>query len=395
MGDGVKDLASIDGIGEELVRVALGASQHLPVLVWAYFGPPEWLEEARRTAEPATSLLARANRLRDAAEKSDDAFIAAQADAIACQLEVMLGASISYLDQARRLLGIPDPTPHTDALEELKAEVVNLASQVVGGADPVRRWEREMALTGEAKWDAAVEAYLDGRHWLKAHFPVAISEDLELGRDSEYHSSVHMNWRSGLTMRLSVNVNTPRTRQSTRFEVAHNGYPGDYLRIAALDQYSYRADGYLPACIKLKNAPESVISEGIEDVAYLRMVGQPSPEELLASRLEWLRRGVAAIAAVMVRERQASAAEVTDYCSVHGFMAEDRIANELRLIDHPVWGVYRAAYWPGRELIMEADRRGARAASAGDYLKFLYTRPHLPATMLADLDRYLDQAQRR
>jgi hypothetical protein len=376
-------------LGEELVRIALGAAQHQPVLVWAYFGPPAWLDEARARAEDVDSLLARAERLRGDAEKQGDAFVAAQADAIAGQLEVMLGATPSYVDHARRLLGIGDPRPPEDAVEALRNDVLELARDVVGGHSPVERWENERGVTGEAKWDAAVETYVEGRRWVRENFPLPIVENLELGRDSDYHSSVHMNWKSGSTMRLGVNVDTPRTRATTRFEVAHNSYPGDYLRIAALSQHAYAVEGRVPACVKLKNAPESTISEGIEDVAYLRLLANPGPEDLLATKLEWLRRGVAVTAAIMVRDEHASTSSVADYCARQGFMGEARIANELRLIDHPVWGIYRASYWPGRELVAEADRRAARAGKTRDYLQFLFTELHTPADLLAGVDRLL------
>ena len=190
-------------------------------------------------------------------------------------------------------------------------------------------------------------------------------------------------------MRLGVNVDTPRTRATTRFEVAHNSYPGDYLRIAALAQHTYAGEGRVPACVKLKNAPESTISEGIEDVAFLRLLPNPGPEELLATKLEWLRRGVAVTAAIMVRDEQAPAALVAGYCARQGFMGEARIANELRLIDHPVWGIYRASYWPGRELIAEADRRAARSDNADAYLRFLFTELHTPSDLLAGVDKVL------
>ncbi len=376
-------------LGEELVRVALGAAQHQPVLVWAYFGPPGWLDEARTQAESPASLLKRAVRLRDAAERSGDAFIAAESDAIAAQLEYMLGAEASYQDQARRLLGIDEPRPPADQVEQLRTEVVESAAQLMGRKKPVERWETERCLTGEAKWDAAVEAYVDGRRWLAEEFPLPITEDLELGRDSTYHSSVHMNWQGKSLMRLGVNVATPRTRETTRFEVTHNAYPGDYLRMAALSQYTYAKEGHIAGCIKLKNAPESVISEGLEDTAYLRLTAKPTPDDLLATKLEWLRRGVGATAAIMVRDEQSPAPAVADYCAKQGFMSEDRIANELRLIDHPVWGLYRAAYWPGRELIMEADNRAQRLGTPPDYLRFLFTQLHTPASLLADLDRFL------
>jgi hypothetical protein len=379
-------------LGEELVRIALGAAVHRPVLVWAYFGPAAWLQEARDRSESPAALLQRAERLRRDAEVAGDGFIAAESDAIAGQLEDLLGAQVSFQDHARRLLGIDDPRPSADRVDALRSEVIALAAHVMGGEDPVLRWERQRGLIGEAKWDAAMSAYLDGRRWVTREFPLPISEDLELGRDSEYHSSVHMNWPGESAMRLSINVSTPRTRETTRFEVTHNAYPGDYLRIASLHQYTYAKSGYIPACIKLKNAPESVISEGIEDTAYLRLTATPTSEDVLAAKLEWLRRGVAATAAIMVRDEQSPATAVASYCAGQGFMSEDRIANELRLIEHPVWGVYRAAYWPGRELILEADRRAERLGRTRDYLGFLFTGVHTPARLLTELDRFLELA---
>ncbi len=173
--------------------MALGAAQHRSVLVWAYFGPAGWLQEARDRSESPTSLLQRAVRQRRDAERIEDGFIAAESDAIAAQLEDMLGVETSFRDQAPRLLGIDEPQPPADQVDQLRMEVVGLAGQLMGGREPVQRWERERGLTGEAKWDAAIEAYVDGRRWLAEEFALPISEDLELGRDSDYHSSVHMN----------------------------------------------------------------------------------------------------------------------------------------------------------------------------------------------------------
>jgi hypothetical protein len=95
----------------------------------------------------------------------------------------------------------------------------------------------------------------------------------------------------------------------------------------------------------------------------------------------------------MVRDEQAASATVADYCTRQGFMGEGRIANELRLIDHAVWGIYRASYWPGRELIAEADRRAARSNKSDAYLRFLFTELHTPSDLLAGVDRTLAAAR--
>ena len=379
-------------LGEELVRVALGVAQHRPELVWAYFGPESWLDEARLTPDDAQTLLRRANELCARAETYNDAFVYGEANALAAHLGSMLGERQSFQDFVRRVLDIDKVRPSADELAHLRSQVLELAANVVGGHDPVNRWETTFAIVGEAKWNIAIEAYVEGRRWLATKYPLPIVEDLEIGRDTEHHSSVHMNWKSGQTMRLGINPTVPRTPQTTRFEVAHNAYPGDYLRIAALTQYAYQSKAITAACVKLKDAPESVISEGLEDTAYLRLVASPTPEDILATKLEWLRRGVAASAAVMARDENVPRSIVAEFLMKDGFMGSDRVENELRLVDHPVWGPYRATYWAGRELITSADRIATASNLGSDYLRFLFGELHTPRSLLAALETQVTAA---
>ena len=95
----------------------------------------------------------------------------------------------------------------------------------------------------------------------------------------------------------------PRTPATVRYEVAHNIYPGDYLHMAVLTQRTYAQEGRIAASIKLKNAPENVIAEGIEEVAPFRLDPRPSPESLLAWKLEWLRRGACLTGAILRRQQ--------------------------------------------------------------------------------------------
>jgi hypothetical protein len=162
--------------------------------------------------------------------------------------------------------------------------------------------------------------------------------------------------------------------------------------MAVLSQRTYGDGGRVAACIKLKNAPENVIAEGIEESAPYRLNPEPSPEEELAWKLEWLRRGACLTAAVRRRQEGTSRSIVLEHLQLVGHMGADRASQELDRIEHPLWGTYQYTYWLGRHLVQESDRRAGEAVTGADYLGWLYGGLHVPETYLAQGDRALKQA---
>jgi len=378
--------------GEEFIRLALRAAEHHPILKAVYLGPQEWLEDARRDRGEFASLAASAHALAQRAESSGDRYIAGESRAIATQLEVLGGRSVRYDKLVGELLGVTFEPPRQDEVASLRAEVLELAARVTGnhGPEAVHEWERNNSLTGEAKWDAAIEAYRLGRRFaFGGSFPLAIAEGIDIVRATDELWSVNLTWHPPTRLTFEVNVATPRTAATTAFEVAHNIYPGDYLHLAALTQLTYRRDGRLAASVKLKNAPENVIAEGIEETAYLRLFPEPSSEQLLACRLEWLRRAASINGALACRLDGSSDEVTVKAMMAEGFMDETRARFQLRHIKHPLWGTYQYSYWAGRKLVEIGEERARKAGREREFLEYLYTGLHVPDTFLAGLDRIL------
>lgn len=375
-----------DPFGAELVKLSLAAWPHLPNLVSDYLGPHEWLVDSRKDAETLEELLPKAYGLSVRAEKADEAYIAVQARAIATQIEVHANASAyTYVELVERLLACPFEPPDPEELDGLDRVVAELALQLgPGGADPVRAFETRALVHGEEKWDLALDAYRLGRRWALAEFPIAFREELEIARTSDPIASVHLIWREPDRMVFEVNLSVPRTPATVKYEVAHNIYPGDYLHMAVLSQRTYVERGRLAGCIKLKNAPENVIAEGIEELAPFRLEPKPSPQEELAWKLEWLRRGACLTAAVRRRQNGEPRADVLSHLERTGHMSQDRALQELSRIEHPLWGTYQYTYWLGRHLVQESDRRAGAGVSSAGYLGWLYGALHVPETYLAD-----------
>jgi hypothetical protein len=243
---------------------------------------------------------------------------------------------------------------------------------------------------GEAKWDVAIDTYVRGRRYaFGGGFPLDIEEQLELIRITDELWSVNLSWYPPARMTCEINVATPRTPETIAFEVAHNIYPGDYLHLAVLQQHTHRRRGHVAASIKLKNAPESVISEGIEETAYLRLNPDPSTEQLLATKLEWLRRVVTFNGALALQVEGRSEEEVLEAMARDGFMDPARSQFQLRLVKHPLWGPYQYTYLLGRKLVEEGERRAASHDASDAYLEYLYSGLHTPRTFLPALDQLL------
>ncbi|TMD13127.1 MAG: hypothetical protein E6I96_12040 [Chloroflexi bacterium] len=354
-----------DPLGTEMVMLALTAWPYFPHLVSDYLGPYEWLRTARMNPVDRHSLLSRALRLAEAADRGGDAYVALQTRAIATQIEIDAEPDrFTYLQLVERLLScrfvLPDPDEVASLARDVDVLVANVSSS---GSDAVTRWETAATITGEAKWDAALDAYRDGRRYARERFPVAFEERLDIGRTSDPITSLHLTWREPEQMVFEVNVAIPRTRPTIRYEVAHNIYPGDYLHMAVLTQRTFGKEGRVAACIKLKNAPENVIAEGIEEVAPFRLDEKGEPRQ---AAIDHLRR--------------------------MGHMSAERASQELDRIEHPLWGTYQYSYWLGRHLVAEADALAGSAATGAEYLGWLYGGLHVPETFLDDARRILDRS---
>jgi hypothetical protein len=376
----------------ELVHVALKAAEHVPILKAVYAGPPEWLEEARRDPGIPEDLISQARALATRAQQSGNQYVAGQARSVAVQLEVHRGRTLPYDKMVAELLGVDLEVPPADEFQALRAEVEELAGRLEPSASTqaVRRWESKRLVSGEAKWDIAIQTYLAGRRYaLGGGFPLEIRESLDIIRISDDLWSVNLTWYPPRRMTFQVNVAAPRTAETVAFEVAHNIYPGDYLHLAVLHQHSYEQQGHVAASIKLKNAPESVISEGIEETALMRLNPDPSPDQLLATRLEWLRRMATFAAALSLQVDGRPEHEVLETMARDGFMDAARAEMQLSLVKHPLWGPYQYTYLLGRKLVQEGDRRAATAGAHAAYLEYLFSGLHTPQTFLPGLDQLL------
>ncbi len=134
----------------ELVKVALRAAEHHPILKAVYAGPLEWLEEAQRNPGQPAALIDLADDLAARAGAAGNRYVAGQARSVAVQLGLHVGRTLPYDRMVSALLGVELVPPTDEDVRALQSDVVERAARLApqGGSDPVRAWEHSRLLTG-------------------------------------------------------------------------------------------------------------------------------------------------------------------------------------------------------------------------------------------------------
>src|SRR5260370_19461539 len=116
-----------------------------------------------------------------------DPYVAGQARSVAVQLEVREGRVLPYDEMVAALLGVSLAPVDQTEMARLRDEVLELAGGDLHG------WESSRLVTGEAKWDAALQTYIAGRRYAFSDFALPVEEDLELVRITDELWSVNLN----------------------------------------------------------------------------------------------------------------------------------------------------------------------------------------------------------
>jgi hypothetical protein len=171
----------------------------------------------------------------------------------------------------------------------------------------------------------------------------------------------------GLRSHISVNVDLPISAVELLHLTIHETYPGHHAERASKDHLLVRGRGLLEETLVLVPAPQSLVSEGIAELApsmiledeggaALATVIQEAGIELdLAHALAVERalepcRWAEVNAALMLHDAGASEAETRAYLERWGLMTPERTAQFTRFLSEPASRTYVMNYAAGREL---------------------------------------------
>lgn len=378
----IKDDQHLD---EEFVKLALAINEHLRGYVDSYFGPEEWVQDAKQAGKrPLPDLTHQADQLAKNISQANDweaqrkDFLARQVSAMQMSLRLLRGEKVSLFEETRALYDVqPEWKDETAFVEAQK-----LLDEILPGGGSVK--ER---LEG---WNKALEIPVDMVRELlpfitnilreltrkKFNLPEEESFTVEFVSDEPW---LAYNWYLGqYRSRIDINTDLPLRIDGLPALIAHEGYPGHHTELCIKESKLVRQMNYQEHVVTLINSPSCVVAEGIATTALKTVLTDNEledwyQEEILpragmhqidaaiimqVDRALKKMSGLGGNAAFMLYDQNKGAAEISEYLQKYGLYTEKEAAHTLNFISDPLSSSYIFTYHVGHDLLEElfADR---------------------------------------
>ena len=392
---------SADALVERYLTLGLRVGRHVPDFVDAYYGPAELKAEIDAApAAPADELVAESARLladvRSAPGLGEQRrrWLDAQLTALETVARKLAGEEFRYADEVERCYGVR-PVRVSESEFELAHERLD---EALPGSEPLAtRWAAylERATLPSKALPAVLPALADElrvRSQALVGLPDGESLEFEFVADEPWAAFNY--YLGGRRSRIAVNTDLPVPAALVADLVAHEAYPGHHTEHASKEAALVDGQGFGEEQILLTPAPQSVVSEGIAEIALDVALGDEAheiaAEHLARAGIEYDAALGAAVnsarealprvgtnAAWLLYEDGATLDEARSYIERWSLQPPKRVEQRLRFITDPTWRAYVFSYVEGHRL--------AAAFVAGDAARFrrLLTEQLTPADLAA------------
>jgi hypothetical protein len=373
----VKIRVVIDSVAERYLRLGLQVGRHVDGIVDAYFGPP--VLAATVKAEPPVAprtLVAAAEALLDELE---DGWLHDQVAGLRVYAGVLAGESGSYANEVEGCYGVR-PT-HTD--EAVFAAAHERLDELLPGdgsvAERYKRWQDSIRVPTEQVEPIVAAVIEEARSWTRRLVDLPDGEGvvLETVRDKPWMAFCE--YLGGLRSLITVNVDLPMSGMELLHLALHETYPGHHTERCCKEQVLVRGRGLLEETLVLVPTPQSLVAEGIAEVApglllegeggaaLAGILNDAGIELDLAHGLAVEQalepcRWAEVNGALLLHANGATEAAVQGYLERWGLLTPKLAAHMIRFMSEPTSRTYIVTYPAGREL--------CRSYVAGDPERF-------------------------
>jgi hypothetical protein len=280
---------------------------------------------------------------------------------------VLAGESGSYADEVEGCYGVRPI--HTD--ESVFATAHERLEELLPGDGPLaeryKRWEDSIRVP-PGQIERTVAAVIEeARAWTRGLVELPDGEGvvLEIVRDEPWLA--FCNYLGDLRSRIAVNVSLPMSAIELLILALHETYPGHHAERCCREHLLVRGRGLLEETLMLVPTPQSLVTEGIGNLAPEVLLGGEGGAALaavvhdagieldLAHALAVKRalepcRWTEVNSALMLHGGGASEAEVLAYLQRWGLMTPELAAHMIRFFNEETSRTYVITYPAGREL---------------------------------------------
>jgi hypothetical protein len=352
-------------VAERYVRLGLQVGRHVDGVVEAYYGPPE-LAAAVDVAPPVdpAALVETAEAL---LAELDDGWLRDQVTGLRTYAGVLAGESISYADEVEGCYGVRPS--RTD--EAVFAAAHERLEELLPGdgllAERYERWRNSSLVPADRveRTVAGVLAEAQARTRDILGLPDGEGVVLEIVRDEPWRA--FCDYLGDLRSRISVNVDLSISAVELLHLTLHETYPGHHAERCSKEHLLVRGRGLLEETLVLVPTPQSLVSEGIAELAPEMLLADGGGAALagvlhdagieldLAHSLEVGRahepcEWAVVNAALMLHEDGANEAEARAYLERWALLTPEFAAHVIRFFTAETSRTYVVNYGAGREL---------------------------------------------
>jgi hypothetical protein len=260
-------------LAESYARLVLAVGQHDADYVDAFYGPPEWKEQAEKEKSSLDAIRRRANGVlaelhtvsparMDEMSQRRHQFLIKQLQSLVTRVNMLAGEKYTFDEESRSLYDAVAPAHAEEHFKEILREL----GELLPGTGPV-----------SARFEKFKEQYTIPKTKLDQVFTAAITEswkrtleriDLPAGErfTVEYvtgKSWSGYNWYKGRsTSLIQVNTDLPISIDRAVDLASHEGYPGHHVYNSLLEKHLVRERNWLEFSVYALFSPQSLIAEG-------------------------------------------------------------------------------------------------------------------------------------
>ncbi len=231
----------------------------------AYFGPPglasavddEPLADPQSLVADAQSLLA----------ELEDGWLRDQVVGLRTYAEVLAGEAGSYADEVEWCFGVRPVYTDEDVFEAAHAELAELLPGKGDLADRHERWRSEDIVPADRIEPLIRHVLEEARRWTSdlVELPDGEAVALEFVRGKPWLA--FNDYLGDLHSRMAINLDLPNMVLELVRLTIHESYPGHHAERCLKDQLLVRDRGLQEESIVLVPTPQSLVSEGIAELA--------------------------------------------------------------------------------------------------------------------------------
>jgi hypothetical protein len=289
--------AIMNHIAESYVKLVLAVGQHDSDYVDAYYGPPEWKQQAETGKRPlpeiraeAASLLADLHAHPPAAGSNGKdtemlrlrhEYLTRQIESMVARIDLLAGKKMKFDEESKALYDTVAPTYSESHFQGILSDLEALLPAGPDGASLTDRVDafRKAYVIPQDRLGRVFDAAIAECHRRTAEhitLPAGESFVVEYVKDKPWSG---YNWfKGGYHSVIQVNTDQPTFIDRAIDLACHEGYPGHHVYNTLLEQQMVKGRGWPEFSVYPLFSPQSLIAEGTANFGI--EVAFPGPERV-------------------------------------------------------------------------------------------------------------------